>query len=113
MDITALRPWYLSATYTRDFHYAVFNSRGDQVLVLVTDVGGLRSYYVPSPVFRTHSVVYEDKMEVARICLSEYARKCEDLFKVLIQYGNPPGVYGMSVLNAAGKRLYTFELTLT
>jgi hypothetical protein len=112
-DITPLRPWYLSSTLIRDYHYAVFNAEGERVLVLVTLAGEKSSFYVPEPIQYVHKVVYENRVEIARLCLARYTLECTDLFDTLRHYNNPPGKYGMSVLDASGKRLYTFSFTLT
>lgn len=112
-DITSLRPWYLSATLFRDYHYAVFNSAGEQVLVLVTYAGEKLSFYVPKPIQYVHKVVYEDHADKARIFLARYTLESEDLLVNLKRYNNPPGEYGMSVLDATGKRLYTSKFILT
>lgn len=112
-DITSLRPWYLSSTLFRDYHYAVFNSCGEQVLILVTRVGEKLSFYVDVPIEHVHKVVYENHVETARICLARYTRDCDDLFETLKRYNNPPGKYVMSVLDASDKPLYTFKFTLT
>lgn len=111
-DITSLRPWYLSSTLFRDYHYAVFNSRGEQVLVLVTLAGEKRSFYVDKPIQHVHWVVYENQVETARICLARYTLECEDLFETLKRYNNPPGNYEMSVLDASDKPLYTFKFAI-
>lgn len=112
-DITPLRPWYLSSTLFRDYHYAVFNSSGERVLVLVTLAGQKRSFYVDEPIEHVHKVVYENHVETARICLARYTLECEDLFETLKRYNNPPGKYEMNVLDASEKSLYTFKFILT
>lgn len=112
-DITALRPWYLSATMLRDYHYAVYNAAGDKVLVLVTRVGESSSFFVDMPIQYEHKVVYVNNINHTRISLGRYTRDCTDLINALSYYRYPPGQYGMSVCDATGKRLYTFEFTFT
>lgn len=112
-DITSLRPWYLSATMLRDYHYTVYNDVGDIVLVLVTEVGCNKSFFVMSPEERLHKVVYVNNVEHARMCLARYSRDHTDLLNALSYYRYPSGVYGFSVCDATGKRLYTFEFTYT
>lgn len=114
-DITSLRPAYLSWTLFRDHHYTVFDHTGEACLFLVCNKGQKRSYYIkPSDYDSTqHSIVYEDHADQARYWLGVYTRECTDLFDTLRFYQYPAGNYSMSVVDASGKRLYTFEFTLT
>lgn len=111
-DITSLRPWYLSATMLRDFHYTVYNKAGDVVLVLVTNKGENRAFFTHGPDEREHKVLYVNSVEKARICMAQYSRDYTDLVNALNYWRFPPGDYGLSVVNVAGERLYTFEFTL-
>lgn len=112
-DTTSLRPTYLSYTLFRDYHYTVYDSDGKPVLYLVTNKGSKRSYFVKDPINGYQSIVYENNPEAARYMLSCYTRDSTDLLDTLRHYKNEPGVYGMSVVDASGKRLYTFAFTLT
>lgn len=110
-DIDSLRPAYLNWTLFRDYHYAVYDKDNVVCLLLVTLVGSNRSFYI-QPKFKDggHAIVYEDHVEQARLNLGLYTRDCSDLIDTLRYEGFPEGQYGMSVVDASGKRLYTFDL---
>lgn len=112
-DITSLRPGYLSATLLRDYHYTVFNAVGEVVLVLVTRTGESKAFFIQGPVEHEHKVVYSNSVDKARMNLAAYSRDYTDLLNALSYHRYPPGVYGLSVCDATGKRLHTFEFTLT
>lgn len=110
-DIDPLRPAYLSWTLYRDYHYAVYDKDGKACLVLVTNVDSNRAYYVqPKHVDPGRRIVYVDDVEQARLNLGLYTRDCNDLIESLRYEGNPEGQYGMSVVDASGNRLHTFDV---
>lgn len=108
-DINSARPAYLSWTLFRDYHYAVFNKAGELVLILVTNKGELNSFWVAKPDTRKHSIVYENHEIKARIMMGQYSRECTDLLDILKQQ-QPSGEYSFSVVDASGKRLYSFNI---
>lgn len=110
-DIDSLRPAYMNWTLFRDYHYAVYNKDGERCLTLVTLVDSKRSFFVKDEfIDHGHRIVYVDDSEQARLNLGLYARDCNDLIETLRYEKFPEGQYGMSVVDASGKRLYTFEL---
>lgn len=108
-DINVARPVYLNWTLFRDYHYAVFNKTGDLIALLVTKKGELRSFWTSLYDKREHSIVYENHVEQARIMMGHYVRDCTDLLDYL-KVANPEGEYAMSIVDASGKRLYSFAI---
>ena len=110
-DIDPLRPAYLSWTLFRDYHYAVYDKDGNRCLTLVTLIDSKRAFFVKDKFIHDgHRIVYVDDVEQARLNLGLYSRDCKDLISALRFEGHPEGQYGMSVVDASGKRLYTFDL---
>lgn len=108
-DVNVARPAYMSWTLFRDYHYAVFNMKGEMVAVLVTNKGELKSFWINEFNKREHAIVYENHVEQARIMMGHYVRDCTDLLDYL-KRDNPEGEYAMSIVDASGKRLYSFAI---
>jgi len=108
-DINVARPRYLQWTLFRDYHYAVFNERGEMVAILVMTKGTLRSYWVSQLDTKTQNVVYENHEIHARMMACRYIRESEDLVAKL-EAEQPPGQYFLSVVDASGKRLYSISI---
>lgn len=107
-DITPARPRYLQWTLFRDYHYAVFNTGGEMVFILVMDKGERRSYWTSTLDPKKQNVVYENHEMVAKMMAGYYTRRSDDLMKLLEPH--VPGEYFLSVVDASGKRLYDFSL---
>ena len=110
-DIDSLRPAYMNWTLFRDYHYAVFDKDDNVCLVLVTNIDSKRAHFVlPKHIAPFHRVVYVNREDHAKLNLGIYTRDCNDLIEQLRFEGFPEGQYGMSVVDASGKRLHTFDV---
>ena len=110
-DIDSLRPAYMSWTLFRDYHYTVFDKDGNACLMLVTNIDSKRAHYLqPKHITNLHRIVYVNSADQARLNLGLYTRDSNDLIESLRYEGFPEGQYGMSVVDASGNRLYTFDL---
>lgn len=108
-DINSARPRYLSWTLFRDYHYAVFDARGELALILVVNKGEHKGYLTKT-ISSNQNVVYENHFSDAVKALGLYARNTTDLINSLKQYNYPTGEYQMCVVDASGNRLYTFSI---
>lgn len=110
-DIDSLRPAYMSWTLFRDHNYAVYDMKGNRCLTLVTLVDSKRSFWIKDTLIdHGHRIVYVDDVEQARLNLGLYTRDCKDLIDTLRHEGYRDSQYGVSVVDASGNRLYTFDL---